>query len=235
MSRAWISPVGGRISSRWGRRDPIRLPSGAVTAPFHAGTDIAGPTGTPVVAPAAGTVIAAGPAGVGLTSGRSGLCVLIRHHDGSATYHGHLDELGVAVSQQVAPGQLIGLRGATGQVTAPHLHLEVRPLWTSTQTVDPEVWFAARGVTLGTNPPVSPAPPTTSPPPQRGEPMRLIRSPGRPEVWMTNGIQRVHVRNRAELVEARKLLKSLGLPEDELTLDPAYLASIPIAGTLSGQ
>lgn len=140
----WINPAVGRISSPYGPR-PAPLPSP------HLGTDVANATGTPLKAAAAGEVVYAGTAGTGLATGRSGLCVIIRHADAD-TYYGHLSRIDVKAGQRVSAGQRIGLMGATGNVTGPHLHFEVRPVKSKIGTTDPVPYLKARGVTLGTDP-----------------------------------------------------------------------------------
>lgn len=145
-------PTTGKAVKGYGPRAPIKLPSGKVTAAFHAGVDITNRVGTPVRAAGDGFVVHAGWAGTGLTVGRSGKAVLIAHKDGTGTYYGHLDSLDVRVGQQVSAGQRIGGMGATGNVTGPHLHFEKRSSARYTSTVDPLVWAAGVGLTLGADP-----------------------------------------------------------------------------------
>jgi murein DD-endopeptidase MepM/ murein hydrolase activator NlpD len=52
--------------------------------------------------------------------------VVVRHRLGYETYYAHLSAISVAVGQAVAGGTRIGLVGATGDATGPHLHFEVR-------------------------------------------------------------------------------------------------------------
>jgi lipoprotein NlpD len=88
----------------------------------HEGIDIAGASGTPIVAAASGTVVKAGWDNWGL-----GNAITIKHLDGSITVYGHSRRLLVSKSQQVIQGQIIGEMGSTGNSTAPHLHFEVHP------------------------------------------------------------------------------------------------------------
>lgn len=88
----------------------------------HEGIDIAGASGTPIVAAASGTVVKVGWDDWGL-----GNAVTIKHLDGSITIYGHNRRLLVSKGQQVIPGQIIAEMGSTGNSTAPHLHFEVHP------------------------------------------------------------------------------------------------------------
>ncbi|MDZ8068762.1 MAG: M23 family metallopeptidase [Nostoc sp. DedQUE08] len=88
----------------------------------HEGIDIAGESGTPVVAAASGTVVKAGWDNWGL-----GNAITIKHLDGSTTVYGHNRRLLVSKGQQVIQGQMIAEMGSTGNSTAPHLHFEVHP------------------------------------------------------------------------------------------------------------
>lgn len=114
--RTLLWPVAGRISSGFGSRThPI---SGVRR--LHAGVDVAAPTGTPVVAAAAGTVTWAGP------RGGYGLLVVIDHGGGLETRYAHASALEVQPGAHVERGQLVARVGATGTATGPHLHYEVR-------------------------------------------------------------------------------------------------------------
>ncbi|MEH1939015.1 MAG: M23 family metallopeptidase [Nostoc sp.] len=88
----------------------------------HEGIDIAGASGTPIVAAASGTVVKAGWDDWGL-----GNAITIKHQDGSTTVYGHNRRLLVRKGQQVIQGQIIAEMGSTGNSTAPHLHFEVHP------------------------------------------------------------------------------------------------------------
>ncbi len=88
----------------------------------HEGIDIAGASGTPIIAVASGTVVKAGWDNWGL-----GNAITIKHLDGSTTVYGHNRRLLVSKGQQVIQGQIIAEMGSTGNSTAPHLHFEVHP------------------------------------------------------------------------------------------------------------
>ena len=82
----------------------------------HNGTDLAAPQGTPVRAIGHGTVLTAG------VQGGYGKLVVVRHTNGYTSYYGHLSKIMVRGGQRVSQNDLLGLVGATGLATGPHLH-----------------------------------------------------------------------------------------------------------------
>ena len=88
----------------------------------HHGLDYAAPTGTPVSAIGSGTVTFSG------IKGQYGNLVIIKHPHGYKTYYGHLSKIekNIKKGAKVEQGQIIGLVGATGLATGPHLHYELR-------------------------------------------------------------------------------------------------------------
>ena len=86
----------------------------------HTGQDFAAPVGTPVVAASPGVVTFAGWAGP------YGNAVHVLHAGGISTWYCHLSRIDTAQGTRIAGGDLVGLVGATGNTTGPHLHLEVR-------------------------------------------------------------------------------------------------------------
>ncbi|NED86067.1 M23 family metallopeptidase, partial [Streptomyces sp. SID11233] len=58
--------------------------------------------------------------------GSYGYQVVLHHADGRYSQYAHLSALNVRAGQHVAEGQRIARSGATGNVTGPHLHFEVR-------------------------------------------------------------------------------------------------------------
>jgi murein DD-endopeptidase MepM/ murein hydrolase activator NlpD len=89
-------------------------------ASVHKGMDFRAHTGTPVHASNRGVVVLA------RRLYYEGNCVVIDHGLGLYTLSMHLSRIDVREGQRVAKGQLLGLSGATGRVTGPHLHWAVR-------------------------------------------------------------------------------------------------------------
>lgn len=112
----FVRPVTGRITSGFGMRHHPILRRNRM----HNGVDFGAPTGTPIVAAAAGKVIFAG-----YGSGY-GNYVILDHGDRVSTLYAHCSRLLVSVGQEVRQGQRIALVGSTGMSTGPHLHFEVR-------------------------------------------------------------------------------------------------------------
>ena len=108
------------IRLAWPLGLPVGDPFGPRDAGFHPGIDIPAPTGTPVAAAAAGVVVSARLAPDGY-----GKRVVIDHGGGVTTISAHLSRIDVTVGQQVAPGDVLGLVGVSGEATGPHLHFEV--------------------------------------------------------------------------------------------------------------
>nr|WP_246318468.1 M23 family metallopeptidase [Leifsonia psychrotolerans] len=137
VSSGWVLPVVGHVSDHFGPRPEAPV---AGVNPFHSGTDIAAPSGSPVVAASGGTVIFAG------MSGSLGNWVLIDHGNGIETGYAHNSEILVSVGETVAAGQTISRVGSTGAATGPHLHFEVHVDGTQ---VDAETFMSERGISLG--------------------------------------------------------------------------------------
>ncbi len=106
-------------------RRPVDAPVTDVFGPrgdrFHSGIDLPAPAGAPVVAAASGRVAYAGWHGGGW-----GQLVTVAHGNGVRTMYAHLGIVGVHVGQRVRVGEQVGLVGATGIATGPHLHFEAR-------------------------------------------------------------------------------------------------------------
>ncbi|MFK0160535.1 M23 family metallopeptidase [Streptomyces sp. NPDC090499] len=106
----------------------------------HTGIDFHAASGTVVHAVGTGTVVSTG------WGGAYGNEIVIKMADGMYTQYGHLSSIGVSVGQQVTPGQQIGLSGATGNTTGPHLHFEARTTAEYGSDVDPVAYLRKHGV-----------------------------------------------------------------------------------------
>ena len=113
-SSGMVWPLVGNITSRFGYR---RLRIGGTN--MHYGVDIDGNIGDPIRSATAGTVTFSG--------WRGGFGNLVIVTNGNTEYfYAHASQLLVAEGQSVQPGDLIARVGATGNVTGPHLHFEIR-------------------------------------------------------------------------------------------------------------
>lgn len=122
-------PVAGQTTSVFGAR---RSYSGRSADNQHTGWDLAAPSGAPIVAANHGRVVL-----VGSLQSR-GNTVILDHGLGVYSLYLHLSRSLVNEGDTVAKGQQIGLVGATGLATGPHLHWEVR---VGGATVDPALWL----------------------------------------------------------------------------------------------
>ena len=107
-----------RITSTFGRRVHPVMGSWH----NHAGVDFGAPTGTPVRATADGEISFIG------RYGGYGKFIVLKHRDNISTAYAHLNAFapGLSVGETVRQGEIIGEVGATGRVTAAHLHYEFR-------------------------------------------------------------------------------------------------------------
>jgi murein DD-endopeptidase MepM/ murein hydrolase activator NlpD len=115
-TRPSIWPVDGVLMSSYGERTDPFSGEGA----YHTGVDISAPVGTPAHVAADGVVVFAD------RSGGYGRLVIVDHGNGFETYYAHLSRFDVVPGQEIRQGELVGAVGASGRVTAPHLHYEVR-------------------------------------------------------------------------------------------------------------
>ena len=109
---------------RWPVAAPLTSPYGlrldGLWPEIHRGVDLGVDTGTPVHAMADGQVEFAG------TMRGYGNTVILRHGASTRTLYAHLSELRVRTGDPVSHAQVIALSGATGDVSGPHLHFEIR-------------------------------------------------------------------------------------------------------------
>jgi murein DD-endopeptidase MepM/ murein hydrolase activator NlpD len=96
-----------------------RIFNGKTSSP-HLGLDFRVPSGTPVLAMNDATVLLARPLYF------EGNFVVLDHGQGFLTLYLHLSEFRVKEGDRVKRGQVIGMSGATGRATGPHLHVAVR-------------------------------------------------------------------------------------------------------------
>ena len=109
-----------RITSGFGDRRVFEYTDKKTSTSLHYGIDYGVPTGTPVHSCAEGKVV--------LAENRisTGWSVVIEHLPGLYSLYYHMDSLNVQEGQYVKQGEKLGLSGATGLATGPHLHWEVR-------------------------------------------------------------------------------------------------------------
>ncbi|MFE0700825.1 peptidoglycan DD-metalloendopeptidase family protein [Streptomyces sp. NPDC058872] len=135
-SSGWFAPVSGGVST------PYRASGSMWSSGYHTGVDFMASTGTTVVAVGPGTVYSAG------NGGAYGNQVVIQHADGTFSQYAHLSSISVSAGQTVSGGQQIGLSGATGNVTGPHLHFEMRTGPGYGSDIDPLATLRQHGVSI---------------------------------------------------------------------------------------
>ncbi|MGC0419410.1 transglycosylase family protein [Embleya sp. AB8] len=135
-SSGYVAPVNGALGTAFGT-------SGSMwSSGSHTGQDFVVGTGTPVKAITSGTVVSAG------NGGAYGNEIVIKHADGKYSQYAHLSSIGVRAGATVSTGQQIGLSGATGNVTGPHLHFEIRTTPNYGSGINPVTYLRAHGVNL---------------------------------------------------------------------------------------
>ncbi len=109
---AFIYPLQAKITSDFGT---ARMFNGSLKS-FHSGTDFRAKTGTPIHATNDGIVV------IAKNRYYAGNSVVIDHGEGIYSCYYHLSALHVKLGERVKQGEQIGLSGATGRVSGPHLH-----------------------------------------------------------------------------------------------------------------
>jgi murein DD-endopeptidase MepM/ murein hydrolase activator NlpD len=113
---AFILPVDGKPTSNFGTRSYY---NGQRRSP-HAGVDFVGKPGTPIRAANRGEIVVAAPMYF------TGNTVVVDYGERLFSIFAHLSEIHVKTGDTVEPATVVGLVGATGRVTGPHLHWSVR-------------------------------------------------------------------------------------------------------------
>jgi murein DD-endopeptidase MepM/ murein hydrolase activator NlpD len=138
----WRLPVPGTATSSFGRKTFLNGDERG----RHQGADFRAASGTPIHAPNGGEVVLAQELYF------SGNTVVLDHGEGLYSLFAHLSSTSVATGARVERGQVLGLVGATGRVTGPHLHWAVRLNNTS---VDPTSLVHAVAATDDDKPPAT--------------------------------------------------------------------------------
>lgn len=127
--KTWTQPINSAHISPFGQ---ARRYERGGDVKYHYGEDFAGKVGDPIRAANDGTVVIAG-----FYTIRGGLTA-IDHGAGVVSLYFHQSKITVAIGQRVTRGEIIGAVGATGFVTGPHLHWEMRVRGEAT---DPKQWL----------------------------------------------------------------------------------------------
>ncbi|WP_405822968.1 M23 family metallopeptidase [Streptomyces sp. NBC_01390] len=134
---SYVAPISGSYISTG-----YKAGGGIWSSGSHTGIDFHAASGTTVHAVGSGTVVEAG------WGGSYGNNIVIKMIDGTYTQYGHLSSINVSVGQTVTPGQQIGLSGATGNVTGPHLHFEARTTPEYGSDINPVAYLRSHGVNV---------------------------------------------------------------------------------------
>jgi len=130
----FVPPVSAtRRTSFFGDRRVYKYSNGGSDVSVHAGIDYGVPKGTVVSSCGPGKVVLASPR---IVTGNS---IVIEHLPGIYSLYYHLDKIEVEEGNIVEAGTRIGLSGATGLATGPHLHWEIR---VSGENSDPDAFMA---------------------------------------------------------------------------------------------
>lgn len=128
----WVLPLDSyRLTATFGQY--------GLWSSYHTGLDFAAPSGTPIRAITNGVVTSVG------FDGAYGNKTVLTLEDGTELWFCHQSSFDVSEGDTVRTGEVIGYVGTTGNVTGPHLHLEVRP--GAGDPVDPDAALRVHGVT----------------------------------------------------------------------------------------
>jgi murein DD-endopeptidase MepM/ murein hydrolase activator NlpD len=136
----FVWPVSGQVISNFGT---------AANGERNDGINIVAERGAPIHAAGAGTVTY-----VGNELRDFGHLLLIRHDNGYVTAYAHADNFNVERGQRIEEGQVVGTVGATGDVTQPQLHFEIRK---GTEPVNPTAYLVRPRVNQASLTPSDPA------------------------------------------------------------------------------
>lgn len=121
QTKPFIAPTpASRRTSFFADRRVYRYTNGKSSTSLHYGIDYGIPEGSAVGACADGKVVLAE---MRISTGWS---VVVEHLPGLYSLYYHMSELKAKEGDMVKAGQLLGLSGATGLATGPHLHWEMR-------------------------------------------------------------------------------------------------------------
>ncbi|MEU5193729.1 M23 family metallopeptidase [Streptomyces scabiei] len=133
----WALPVeNSRVTT------PYKAGGGMWSSGSHTGVDFPVSTGTRIQAVGTGTVVEAG------WGGAYGNNVVIKMSDGKYTQYAHLVKISVTKGQTVKARQQVGLSGATGNASGPHLHFEARTGPAYGSDIDPVAYLRSHGLSL---------------------------------------------------------------------------------------
>jgi len=135
-SSGFVAPVSAGVTTGY------KVAGSNWSSGYHTGIDFPVSTGTSLKAVGNGTVVSAG------NGGAYGNQVVIKLADGKYAQYAHLSSISVSAGQSVTAGQQIGLSGATGNVTGPHLHFEIRTTPDYGSDINPVAYLASHGVNV---------------------------------------------------------------------------------------
>ena len=128
----WVLPVEGyHLTGRFGA-------SSGLWSSTHTGLDFAADEGAEIRSIGPGVVVSTA------YDGAFGNKTVVKLDDGTVLWYCHQSEVAVERGQRLTPGDLVGYVGSTGNVTGPHLHLEVHP--GGGDPIDPDAWLSEHGL-----------------------------------------------------------------------------------------